>query len=332
MSSSDCIEAARQPVEQLRRVEDGGAGRRQLEGEREVVEARAYHAQIVGALELDAGVGRTAAKQRFAVGLAHRRRRVDPFTGDSQSFSRRHDRCHGWAGRHERADRVGRGGHQVLQVVDDHEEPAVRKSSDEVVHPRPVRALSHADRGCHGGEHERRIAYGGERHPPDPVRIGIRCCGGRLQCEPRLARAAGAYQRHEAHVGIREHGGHHRQLRLPPKERCRWNRKVRPVHAAYRREARLPELEHTLRSGEILEAVLAKIGHGDVDTLSRRLRQQHLPALSRTHQAGRPVYVDPHVLGWIEPRLAGMDTDADPDRAVLQPRHRLRNRADRRLG
>ncbi len=65
-----------------------------------------------------------------------------------------------------------------------------------------------------------------------------------------------------------------------------------------------------------------------LEQLTRRLRNDDLPAVPRGHDPRRPMDVDPDVALVRDPRLAGMDAHSHPNRAFRE--HGLRLRGARR--
>jgi hypothetical protein len=178
-------------------------------------------------------------------------------------------------------------------------------------------------------EHEARIAKRRERHPPHPVLVRLGDLARGLQREPRLPRSARAGERDQANVVLGEERGHIREVVLPAEEERRRHRQVGLVERLQRRKLTAAQLIEVLRSGEILEPVLAEIAEIAVDQLAGRLRQQDLAAVPGGGDPGRPVDVDPDVALVGDRRLAGVQADPHADRTVLERRLRLPRGGDR---
>ena len=84
-----------------------------------------------------------------------------------------------------------------------------------------------------------------------------------------------------------------------------------------------PDLEQALRSGDVLEPVLAEIaerqigGELAVDELGRAVGEERLAAVGGAHDAGGVVDVEAGVEAVGLHRLAGVEADADHDRLRL---------------
>ena len=108
------------------------------------------------------------------------------------------------------------------------------------------------------------------------------------------------------------------------------------MQRADRRELALAQLEDTLGRRQILEPVVPEIVQHERLWLRatwsherrRRLRDDNLAAVRGRHQPSRTMNVHPDVFRRIEPRLARVNADTDPDRAGLEALQRLRHRRD----
>ena len=136
------VEALGEPVEELRRAEYDRARRRKLERQRQVVQPLAQRPQLLRRLQLHADRRCADAKQRLPVRLAHRRDGIDVLARQLQPLPRRHDRRHRRARLHEGADEVGGVRHQVLDVVDEHEQPPTGERPRQIVDRRAVLPLA----------------------------------------------------------------------------------------------------------------------------------------------------------------------------------------------
>ena len=101
-------------------------------------------------------------------------------------------------------------------------------------------------------EDELRIVDGGERHPEDAVRIGVRAKAGRLESEPRLTRPTWASQREQPDVVPCEELRDLGELLFAAQERRRGHRQVGPIETLEGRKVAPTELVDALRRREIL--------------------------------------------------------------------------------
>ena len=151
---------------------------------------------------------------------------------------------------------------------------------------------------------------------------------GRLDRDPRLARAAGAGERDQPRAVLdprRELG----QLPLAADERARRPREVRVRDRLERRKALVAELEDRNRVGQVLEPVLAEVGERPLDERCGRAREDRLAAVRRGRDAGGRVHVLAHVALGRHERMARVEAGAHADRPV---RERLGQRLGRRDG
>jgi hypothetical protein len=97
-----------------------------------------------------------------------------------------------------------------------------------------------------------------------------------------------------------------------------------------RREPVDSQLVEPPRTREILEAVLAKVGQRArvVEQVARALTEHDLSSVPDRHDSRRRVHVQTDVLGRVESRLPGVDPHADGDRATVERRHGLPDRAN----
>ena len=67
--------------------------------------------------------------------------------------------------------------------------------------------------------------------------------------------------------------------------------------------------------GNVLVAVLAEVGQREraAEQVCSLAREHDLTSVGASHDPGGAVDVEADVLGWIEPRPARVDADADPD-------------------
>ena len=130
----------------------------------------------------------------------------------------------------EGRDRRG-GLDDLLEVVDEDEQPLVRHVLEQ-----PVVG---AHRGSDRPLDESRIAESLQRNPEDPVGEVLDRFGRELEREPRLAATAGPREREQAMLADELTGL--RELPLPPDERIRLDREVRPIERLQRREVTVAE-------------------------------------------------------------------------------------------
>ena len=144
---------------------------------------------------------------------------------------------------------VGRGLDDLLEVVEEHEQPLVRHVLDQ--------AVVGADRRSDRALDERGIAERLQRNPEDAVGELLDRVGRELERQARLAAPAGAGERHQA-MRANERPGL-LELALASDERGRLDRQVRPIERPQRREVLVAELVQALRRAQVLEAMLAEV-------------------------------------------------------------------------
>ncbi len=196
-----------------------------------------------------------------------------------------------------------RGFDDLLEVIDEDEQPLVRHVVDQ--------SVVGADRVSDRALDESGIAECLQRNPEDPVRELFDRFGRELERQPGFAASAGAGERDQAMLANELTGLS--ELPLSPDERIRLNREVRPIEGLERRKIRVPELVETLRGGEVLEAMVAEVAEVrfGVEQLPRRLREENLPAVTGAHDPRRSVHVGTDVALVREDRLTGVDADPD---------------------
>ena len=79
-------------------------------------------------------------------------------------------------------------------------------------------------------------------------------------------------------------------------------------------------------------AELLQLDRARLEQRDGRRGKDDLAAVGGAHDAGGAVDVEADVLGRVERGLAGVDPDPDPDRAAVEPTHRLADGADGGLG
>jgi hypothetical protein len=102
--------------------------------------------------------------------------------------------------RRQLADQRGTRGHQMLAIVEHHQQVPVTELFGEGVDQRLSRLLADADGATHGCSHRGRIAHALQLHPAGPVGEPRAHVTGDLQREPRLATPTRAGQRDHTRV------------------------------------------------------------------------------------------------------------------------------------
>ena len=306
------IEALGEPVEDLRRREHTGAGRGELDGEREVVEA---------ATELGGRLVRSKpaplTEKRHSLRLGEGRHGVLDFAAHTQQLAAGHEQMEVRADLDERGE-VGCDFDDLLQVVEQEQQLPLADVVGEAV----FRAEGLPDRfedKCRVTQHRK----------ADPEHAGLELSDqlrSRLDREPRLARPARPAQRDEPMPAHQLR--HLSRLPLTPDVRGRRPRQVRIGDRLEGWEALLAELEDRHRLGEVLQPMLAEVGHAAVQQRPRCRRQQHLPTVPR----GRDPRTEMDVLADVtfprQKRLAGVQPHSDPDQTGLERQIRRRHSSD----
>ncbi len=140
------VKPLRQTFEQLGWAEHDRPSRRELERERQIVEASAQRSHHVRIRDRHAGRSCPTAEECLAVGWAHRRHRVDLLAGEAQALPRGHHRGHGRTRGNEVCDRVGGIRQEMLGVVEQQEQSATGEAAREVIDRRASRALADTER------------------------------------------------------------------------------------------------------------------------------------------------------------------------------------------
>ena len=222
-ASLEQIEPLRDPLEQLLGAEELDTCRGQLDRKREAVEAanQLVHRGRVSGIGADGP--RPLDEQRDGIVLAHGRQVELAFTGDPERLAAR---CHDPKSRHggeQVGERPGCVGQELLEVVEDDVGSLLtdpRRDRGRIVagSAQPLGDQRHDQ--CCG-------ANGGERNEHRaPVRL-LRQEPGKLDREPRLARAAGTDDRQHARLAVEPQGGRIEELALAPEELSRRGRKVK---------------------------------------------------------------------------------------------------------
>ncbi len=205
----------------------------------------------------------------------------------------------------------------MLEVVQQEQQPPVSDRRCQLS-GRSERATRRVEDGC-------RVGDGGERNPPDSLRVLVRggaCC---LQRESGLATAARAGEGQQPRP--REELADLAQLPVAPEERRRRYGQVRLVERLQRREVVRSELVDAFRGGEVLEAVLAQIAQlGSVHEARRRRRDEHLRPVPGRRNPRRPMHIDADVALLRDERRPRVNADPHPDRPVGERVRQLRGR------
>ncbi len=171
------VEAGGEALQDLGRGERLRAGGGELDGEREVVQARAELGDLVGGLELGA-----RAEEGDGLGGGERGDRVLDLAGDAQELAARDEQGEVGAGLQELGE-LGGGLHHLLQVVEQEQHLSLADVLGEAV----LGSEGLGDRlADEGGVSER-----GEPDPEDARLVGGDEGGGGLERQPGLAGAAG---------------------------------------------------------------------------------------------------------------------------------------------
>lgn len=238
-AAGEQLQPIRQPREHGLGREQLGSRRRELDRQRQAVQPRAQLGQDrrvvrrqlqVGADRLrafeekrDRGV-RGQLGQRRQPGRVGDRQRLDlvlPLAADMEHGSARHQRLHQGAGDQQRGE-IGRRRRDLLEIVDDQQERAPPRLVADLARQRPRPPVADAQRVGDGRNHRGGIGDGGERDERDGT-VELRREEGRdLEAQPRLARAPGAGQRHDPHVGAAQERADHVHLVAPADQRGQW--------------------------------------------------------------------------------------------------------------
>ena len=279
--------------------------------------ARSMKSATASYCESDAIVG-----QVRRVGQVERRHRVLVLAREVDGDPARDEQLQLRRGR-EQVGRRGRRLDEVLEVVEDEQEPLLGEEALEALGDGSGAGLAEPERLRDRGQDERGVGDRRERDEEDALREVLDQLGGGLEREPGLARAARAGERQQAHVVPPKPLGDRGHLALAADQRRGLDGQVRrPVlERAQRRElVRQPvdhELREPLRPRQVLEPVLAEVAQRDpvgqlvLDQLARRLRDQHLPAVSGRADPRGARDVEAHVARRPDRRLAGVDPDPD---------------------
>jgi hypothetical protein len=162
---------------------DGGDGRGSSfgEGERRGHRPGPFEQHLAGTA---AGVRRHVRRRR----QRERRQRQLPFRAETQRRPARGEDDDAWAGIHQPSDIRG-GGEQVFQVVEHQETGAAAEVGGDDRPGSPAAALGNTQDLGDGGQHQRRVAHGGELDHRHRAAERRRRPSARLDRQPRLADA-----------------------------------------------------------------------------------------------------------------------------------------------
>ena len=209
------VEPLAQPRQQLRRREHGRARSRQLERQRQAVEAPAELGHLGGRHEAGVHAARPLDIELDGILLAERRHGIGAgLAAQPEAFAARHQQRRA-VDRAQLVDRAGRRSQHVLRVVDEQQDaPAAQ----------PLRQRARPG-GCiqRDGTRDlpgdlRRVAHRGEGHEVHAVGERVSHLGGSLERQVRLADAAGPGQREQAGA-VSQRRNHRGELAVPSHER-----------------------------------------------------------------------------------------------------------------
>ena len=233
-----------QTLEDLVRRQRDHAGGSQLDRERQVVQAATDLRDHPGRSEVGNGRSRACVEQLDCLLLDERRDGVLLLAGHVQRLPAGDEDVQIRAGS-DQFSKARAGLYDLLKVVKEKEQMLVVDVTEELsLRPQHLRRLL---------DHNRRVAEGSERNPPDAMFIAIRRVGGGLDCESRLARAARPGKSKQAHVRTAEELEYLRELSFPLDE---WRRRFREVALVERPEGRElteSQLIKAFGKGEIFE-------------------------------------------------------------------------------
>ena len=226
------LQRVRQARQQRRRREHLAAGGRQLDRERQPVEAGADRGDVGGVVVAQGeprtdGAGplleerhRLRVAGRALVLALHREghQRVLLLAGDVERHAAGDEQLQAGADRQE-PGHLRRGRHHLLEVVEDEERPLAPQGEAQPVQGRVPPRVPRPQRLGDGVDDEPRIQDGGERDESDPVGEVRRQVPRQPHREAGLAHPAGSGHRQEAHLGVAQQRGRGRQFPLAPDER-----------------------------------------------------------------------------------------------------------------
>src|SRR5581483_7444162 len=245
-SAAQEVEPLPEPLEQTARPEDARPRRCQLDREREPLEPGDEAGDL--AVPLDPG---TLAEELDAVPVGERRELEGTLAGDAQERAARHQQRQVRT-RAEQPAESGRGGDELLEVVEQDQDVPVADGRGDVVG---------AERGADLLRYELGLPDRGERYEEDPVAVlvgaPVEHPPRQLEREPRLALPARADDGDQARAEERDRCV--LELVLPPEERRDRRRQVRVRRRLQRGERFVSELEQADGAVEVTDPQLAEI-------------------------------------------------------------------------
>ncbi len=285
-------------------------GRRELDGERDPVEARADlfdRSRVFGRhRELCPRLGRALGEQRDRVaGEPERRQRDHAFARKRESLTTRRHYRDPRRGVYQAIDEFRDRVEQVLAIVEDEQELLRAEKVEQSLVEGLTHARLHPERGSDRLDDRLGLPDGRELAQPRAVAVARERFGRDLGRESRLADTTHAGQRDDPCIGERTHdvgqltlasheaGGLERQVARERVERSQWR------EVAF--EILVTDLQYPFGSLEIAQPMLAEVDECDVDErvareLRRGVRYDDLAAVRNRHQArgavgDRPVVV-----------------------------------------
>ena len=265
------VETTSEPGEQCSRIQQPAARRRELDGERQTVEApadlRDGHRVVLGQGEVVAdGLGSIDEEphggqcgQLFHAGSMRERRhreradRVLPLGPEPESGAARHEDREPGATREEPVE-VGCDADDLFEVVQHEQRRRVREVLDQDVQGRAGTVDGGADDGCDARQHQRRFDDRRQRDEHRSARVAVLQSFRHGDREPRLADATGAGQGDQPDLGRLQQRRDVDDVLLPPDQRRRRHRqgpRARPVRRRGRHrivDARPADVNRSLRS------------------------------------------------------------------------------------
>ena len=259
-----------EPREQRAGSEQARACGRELDRQRQPVESRADLLDGRIGVDLAADSKRPIDEKCDGVGRGERVELVFHLARQAQRRPARHEHLKIRRLRQQVGD-AGRGGQQVLEVVEQQEHRAAAQEAAKIV--------ARADRLRDLGEHQFRIRERAQAHPEHAISKRADAFRRDMEREARLARASRPGDGDEAPAAKQREK--FLNFLLAPEQRARRDGKVGRVERAQRRELASPELEESLRPGQVLEAVLAEVANRvrGAEQVARRAREDDLAAV-----------------------------------------------------
>ena len=191
--------------------------RRQLDGERQIIEPRAdlCHAVIVGS---EPGLDRSGTIDEHSGGGrgVERLHRPEVLTADAHAFPARGQDIDAGCVLHDSLDEPTYGPGEVLAVVEDEEETTAGQLGDDLVGYPAERPFAYTDGGGDGTIHVGGPSGRTQIAESDAVPVAVSDVGGRFEREPGLADPAGTAQRHDSRLA--ERARNRRHIAIAPQE------------------------------------------------------------------------------------------------------------------